>query len=115
MYRPAVVRASTMASRTTAITMIQVEVFTDRKEVRARSPKDGWLYRMIRLPPVTRLARPATTNDIASVAISELIRKNVVTTPFTSPTTSPTASPARIATAGGADSARWAAVTPASA
>ena len=83
--------------------------------MRARSPKDGWLYRMIRLPLVTRLARPPTTKDMASVAISELIRKNVVITPFASPTASPTARPARIATAGGADSARWAAVTPASA
>jgi hypothetical protein len=35
--------------------MIHVEVFTDRKEVRARSPKDGWLYRMIRAAqPVAR-------------------------------------------------------------
>jgi hypothetical protein len=70
---------------------------------------------MIRLPLVTRLARPPTTNDMASVAISELIRKNVVITPFASPTASPTPRPAAMATAGGADSARWAAVTPASA
>ena len=48
-----------------------------------------------------RLASPAITNDIASVAINALMRKNVATTPLISPTTSPTAMPIRIAGAGG--------------
>ena len=41
------------------------------------------LKRTTRLPFVIRLAMPLTTNDIASVAISELIRRNVVTMPLT--------------------------------
>ncbi len=43
---------------------------------------------------VTIAAIPATTNDIASVPISALIRKRVTTMPFTRPTASPTARPA---------------------
>ncbi len=64
---------------------------------------------------MTRLARPLTTNDMASVAISALIRKAVTITPLTSPTPRPTATPATMATAGEVNRARWAAVTPASA
>ena len=70
---------------------------------------------MIRFPLVTSEASPATTNDIASVAISELIRKKVVITPLTRPTTSPTATPARIASTGLTDSASLVATTLASA
>ena len=70
---------------------------------------------MIRFPLVTRLARPLMTKDMASVAMSELIRRNVAITPLTSPTASPTATPAAIASAGDTDSASFAAVTPASA
>ena len=70
---------------------------------------------MIRFPLVTRLASPPTTNDMASVAISELIRKKVTITPLTSPTTSPTATPARMASTGLTDSASLAAMTLASA
>ena len=70
---------------------------------------------MIRFPPVTRLARPPITKDMASVAISELIRKTVAITPLASPTASPTATPARMASSGGTESARSAAMTPASA
>ena len=55
---------------------------------------------MIRFPPVTSAARPVITNDIASVAISELIRKNVVITPLTAPTAMPTTTPTTIASTG---------------
>ena len=45
----------------------------------------GWLPSMTRFPAVTRLARPLTTNDMASVAIRALIRNAVTITPLTSP------------------------------
>ena len=44
--------------------------------------------------------RPLTTNDIASVAISALMRRRVTTRPLTSPTASPTATPRTMATTG---------------
>ncbi len=49
---------------------------------------------------MTSEASPPTTNDMASVAMSELIRKNVATTPSASPTPRPTAMPMRIAGTG---------------
>ncbi len=49
---------------------------------------------------MTREAIPATTNDIARVAISELILKKVETTPLASPTTTPMSTPAMIASVG---------------
>ncbi len=58
---------------------------------------------------------PLITNDMASVAISALMRKNVATTPLTTPTASPIATPAAIAGAGEPCWASLAAVTPASA
>ncbi len=61
-----------------------------------------------------RLASPPITNDIARVAISALIRKNVATTPLTTPTTRPTAIPIKIAGAGAMCCASSAAVTAAS-
>ena len=64
---------------------------------------------------MTRLARPLTTNDIASVAMRAFILKAVTITPLTSPTPRPTATPATMATAGEANRARCAAVTPTSA
>ena len=48
---------------------------------------------MIRFPLVTRLATPVITNDIARVAMSELMRKNVAITPLTAPTPTPTSTP----------------------
>ena len=51
-----------------------------------------------RLPFVTIAAIPLTTNDIASVPMSGLIRKRVTIIPFTIPTARPTASPARMPT-----------------
>ena len=58
---------------------------------------------------------PLVTNDIASVAISALMRNAVATTPLPTPTASPIATPAAIAGAGEPCWASFAAVTPASA
>jgi len=66
---------------------------------------------MIRFPLVTRPASPPTTKDIPSVAISELMRKNVAITPLTSPTARPTAMPTKIARTGLTDSASFVATT----
>ena len=70
---------------------------------------------MIRFPPVTSAAMPVTTNDMANVAISELIRKYVAMTPFTAPTAMPTAMPMRIAGTGFMDMTSLAVTTWASA
>ena len=62
---------------------------------------------------MTRLAQPLTMNDIASVAISELIRNTVATKPFASPMSSPAPTPSRIATPALVWSAKYAEITPA--
>ena len=62
---------------------------------------------------MTRLEQPLTMNDIASVAISELIRKNVVTSPLARPIRSPAPIPRKIATGALVWSAKWAETTPA--
>ena len=51
------------------------------------------------------------TNDVASVAISELIRKNVVITPLAAPTPMPTMTPTRIASTGLPEIAIFIAIT----
>ena len=100
---------------TTATMAIQIEVLTPKTCVRARSPNSGCSKRTTRLPCVTSVPRPLTTNDIASVAISALMRRRVTTRPLTSPTASPTQTPSAIATAGDVREAISAPVTPASA
>ena len=69
---------------------------------------------MIRLPWVIRLAIPAITNEVASVAISALIRKYVAITPLIRPTSRPTRMPSAIANPAGMCWASCAAVAPAS-
>ena len=66
---------------------------------------------MIRFPLVTRLATPVITNDIARVAMSELMRKNVAITPLTAPTPTPTSTPTRMARTGLPPSAILVAIT----
>ena len=56
---------------------------------------------------------PLTTNDIARVPISGLIRNRVTMTPFARPTASPTRIPAVIPTGGPNETDSWAAVAPA--
>ena len=62
-----------------------------------------------------RVPIPPTMNAMASVAMSELMRRTVTTSPLTSPTTTPAPIPSRIATVGLVCVANCAAVTPASA
>ena len=57
--------------------------------------------------------RPLTTNDMASVAISALMRRRVTMRPLTSPTASPTPTPSAMATTGEVREASSALVTPA--
>ena len=93
--------------------MIQLDVFTVRNSVCAKLPKPGLSNRTSRFPPVTRVATPPTMNAIASVAISELMRRKVTTRPLTTPTSRPAPIPSRIAVAELVWVAKCAAVTPA--
>ena len=97
MYLPGVVRARMTPSTRTATTMSQIEVFTPTYSVRASVPNEGRLKRTTRLPFVMRLATPLTMKAIASVAISELMRRNVVTMPLTRPTSAAAPTPTTIA------------------
>ena len=63
---------------------------------------------MVAIAPI-----PPTTNDIARVPISALIRNRVTITPFASPMTSPTARPASDPDRRPERDASWAAVAPA--
>ena len=82
--------------------------------VAANTWNSGWSNTTTRLPWVAIAPMPPTTNDIASVPISALIRNRVTITPFASPTTSPTAIAAqRSPTAGPNETASCAAVAPA--
>ena len=66
--------------------------------VAAKSWKSGWSKMTTRLPWVTIAAMPATTNDMASVAMRALTRKRVTMMPLTRPTAAPTARPAAMPT-----------------
>ncbi len=97
-----------------AITIIiQAAVVIPAIRVAANTWNSGWSKTTTRLPWVAIAPMPPTTNDIARVPISALIRKRVTMTPFASPTTSPTAMPASTPTAGPNETASWAAVAPA--
>ena len=100
MYRPAIVRDSTIARTTTTPIAVHAAVVTSRNCVRANAAYPVIAKLVIRFPPVIRAAAPVITNDIASVAIRELIRKNVVITPLTAPTPMPMRTPTTIASAG---------------
>ncbi len=69
----------------------QIEVLIVRNSVRASFPKPCLSKSTSRFPFVTRLAQPATMNDIARVVINALMRKAVVTSPFARPTRRPDA------------------------
>ena len=81
-------------------TVSQIEVLTVNHSVRASLPNPGLSKRTSRFPFAIRLAKPDTTNDIASVVISALMRNLAMTTPLMKPTKAPQAiaasSPSRI-------------------
>ena len=81
-YRPTVVRASSRPSRTITTRAIQIEVRTPRKLVWATSAKLGSPVSTMRFPLETSLAMPPMMNDMARVAISELILSTVLMTPL---------------------------------
>ena len=78
--------------------IIQAALVMPRILVAANAWKSSWSRATTRLPLVTIAAIPLTTNVIARVPISGLIRKRVTMMPFTIPTARPTANPARIPT-----------------
>ena len=83
---------------TTAITISQIDVFTLKISVRARSPKRVLSKRTSRLPLVTRLEQPLTMNDIAERRDQRVDPEDVVTiTPFASPIRRPAPIPRKIA------------------
>ena len=71
----------------------QIDVLTVRNSVRASLPNPGLSNSTSRLPFVTRLAQPLTMNDIASVAISALMRSTVVMRPLARPISRPAPMP----------------------
>ena len=94
--------------------MSQIEVLIVRNSLRASLPKPGLSKSTSRLPFVTRAAQPLTTNDIASVAISALMRSTVVMRPLARPISRPAPMPSAMARTGFVSSAKCAEVTPAS-
>jgi hypothetical protein len=111
MYRPAIVRASTTPRMMTTPIIVHAAVVTSRNCVRAKFAYPVTEKLVIRFPPVISAAPPVITNDAASVAISELIRKNVVITPLAAPTAMPMMTPTTIAATGLPEIAIFIAIT----
>ena len=97
MYLPHFVVASSSPRATTAASIVQIEVLTPRNSVCAKSWNAVLSKNTSRFPPATIDEQPLMMKAIASVAISELIRRTVTTIPLSSPTSRPAPIPATIA------------------